>query len=88
MEMRYEAKIIDATAGAVSAVLMGDGRIGTNVLPAYINTMAEDGWRMVFMQEVMWRHIDGDPERLMVKFKRGYLKQSGRPYLQLPGCGA
>jgi|LWDU01.1.fsa_nt_gi hypothetical protein len=71
MGMKYESKVIDVTAGAVSSLLMGEGGIDTDVLPAYINTMAGDGWCMVFMEKVMRRHRPGsDRERLMITFKR------------------
>ncbi|MBP3982610.1 DUF4177 domain-containing protein, partial [Acidovorax sp. JG5] len=45
--MEYEYKVIDVADGAVSSFLMGEGRIETGVLEAYINAMASEGWRMV-----------------------------------------
>lgn len=69
--MEYEYKVIDVADGAISSVLLGEGRIETNVLEAYINAMAADGWRMVFMTKVMQRHMVAyDRETLMVTFER------------------
>ncbi len=55
--MEYEYKVIDVADGAVSSFLLGEGRIETGVLEAYINAMASEGWRMVFMTKVMQRHL-------------------------------
>jgi len=69
--MEYEYKVIDVADGAVSSVLLGEGRIETNVLEAYINAMASEGWRMVFMTKVMQRHlVVSDRETLMITFER------------------
>ncbi|MBB3859000.1 hypothetical protein GGQ88_000240 [Novosphingobium hassiacum] len=69
--MEYEYKVIDVADGAISSVLLGEGRIETNVLEAYINAMAAEGWRMVFMSKVMQRHmVTSDRETLMVTFER------------------
>lgn len=69
--MEYEYKVIDVADGAVSSVLLGDGRIETAVLEAYINAMAAEGWRMVFMEKVMQRYmLTSDRETLMVTFER------------------
>lgn len=69
--MEYEYKVIDVADGAVSSVLLGDGRIETAVLEAYINAMAADGWRMIFMEKVMQRYmLTSDRETLMVTFER------------------
>ncbi|HQS21963.1 MULTISPECIES: DUF4177 domain-containing protein [unclassified Acidovorax] len=69
--MEYEYKVIDVADGAVSSFLMGEGRIETGVLEAYINAMASEGWRMVFMTKVMQRHmLVSDRETLMVTFER------------------
>jgi hypothetical protein len=45
--MEYEYKVIDVADGAISSLLLGEGRIETNVLQAYINAMAAEGWRLV-----------------------------------------
>lgn len=69
--MEYEYKVIDVADGAISSVLLGEGRIETNVLEAYINAMAAEGWRMIFMSKVMQRHmVTSDRETLMVTFER------------------
>jgi hypothetical protein len=69
--MEYEYKVIDVADGAVSSFLLGEGRIETGVLEAYINAMASEGWRMVFMTKVMQRHLlISDRETLMVTFER------------------
>lgn len=47
--MEYDYRVIDVADGAISSVLLGEGRIETGVLEAYINAMASEGWRMVFM---------------------------------------
>ena len=69
--MEYEYKVIDVADGAISSVLLGEGRIETDVLEAYINAMASEGWRMVFMTKVMQRHmLVSDRETLMITFER------------------
>ncbi|MFI8616207.1 DUF4177 domain-containing protein [Acidovorax sp. NPDC077693] len=69
--MEYEYKVIDVADGAISSFLLGEGRIETGVLEAYINAMASEGWRMVFMSKVMQRHLlVTDRETLMVTFER------------------
>lgn len=69
--MEYEYKVIDVADGAISSFLLGEGRIETGVLEAYINAMASEGWRMVFMTKVMQRHLlVSDRETLMVTFER------------------
>lgn len=69
--MEYEYKVIDVADGAISSLLLGEGRIETGVLQAYINAMASEGWRMVFMEKVMQRHlVVSDRETLMVTFER------------------
>lgn len=69
--MEYEYKVIDVADGAISSALLGEGRIETGVLEAYINAMASEGWRMVFMNKVMQRHLlVSDRETLMVTFER------------------
>jgi len=69
--MEYEYKVIDVADGAVSSFLLGEGRIETEVLEAYINAMASEGWRLVFMEKVMQRHlIVSDRETLMITFER------------------
>ncbi len=69
--MEYEYKVIDVADGAISSFLIGEGRIETGVLEAYINAMASEGWRMVFMTKVMQRHLlVSDRETLMVTFER------------------
>ncbi|MPM12857.1 hypothetical protein SDC9_59211 [bioreactor metagenome] len=69
--MEYEYKVIDVADGAISSVLLGEGRIETDVLEAYINAMASEGWRMVFMTKVMQRHLlVSERETLMVTFER------------------
>ena len=69
--MEYEYKVIDVADGAVSTVLLGDGRIETKVLEAYLNAMAADGWRMVFMEKVHQRYLlTSERETLMVTFER------------------
>jgi hypothetical protein len=69
--MEYEYKVIDVADGAISSLLLGEGRIETNVLQAYINAMAAEGWRLVFMVKVMQRHlVVTDRETLMITFER------------------
>lgn len=69
--MDYEYKVIDVADGAISSLLLGEGRIETEVLEAYINAMASEGWRMVFMEKVMQRHlVIADRETLMITFER------------------
>lgn len=69
--MEYEYKVIDVADGAISSALLGEGRIETGVLEAYINAMASEGWRMVFMTKVMQRHlVVSDRETLMITFER------------------
>ena len=69
--MEYEYKLIDVADGAISSLLLGEGRIETEVLEAYINAMASEGWRLVFMEKVMQRHlVVADRETLMVTFER------------------
>ena len=69
--MEYEYKVIDVADGAISTVLLGDGRIETPVLEAYLNAMAADGWRMVFMEKVRQRYLlTSERETLMVTFER------------------
>lgn len=71
MMMEYEYKVIDVADGSISSILLGEGRIETNVLQAYINAQASEGWRMVFMEKVMQRHlIISDRETLMITFER------------------
>jgi hypothetical protein len=71
MAMEYEYKVIDVADGSVSSLLLGEGRIETSVLQAYINAQASDGWRMVFMEKVMQRHlVISDRETLMITFER------------------
>lgn len=69
--MEYEYKVIDVADGAISSFLLGQGRIETNVLQAYINAMASEGWRLVFMVKVMQRHLlVAERETLMITFER------------------
>lgn len=69
--MEYEYKVIDVADGAISSFLLGEGRIETKVLEAYLNAMAADGWRMIFMEKVMQRHlVVADRETLMITFER------------------
>ncbi len=69
--MEYEYKVIDVADGAISSALLGEGRIETAVLEAYLNAMAAEGWRMVFMANVLQRHLMvSDRETLMVTFER------------------
>ncbi|BBD00571.1 MULTISPECIES: DUF4177 domain-containing protein [Sphingobium] len=69
--MEYEYKVIDVADGAISSALLGEGRIETAVLEAYLNAMAAEGWRMVFMANVLQRHlVVSDRETLMVTFER------------------
>jgi len=69
--MEYEYKVIDVADGSFSSVLLGEGRIETAVLEAYINAMAGDGWRMIFMEKVMQRHlVISDRDTLMTTFER------------------
>jgi len=69
--MDYEYKVIDVADGAISSLLLNEGRIETDVLEAYLNAMAAEGWRMVFMANVMQRHlVISDRETLMVTFER------------------
>lgn len=69
--MEYEYRVIDVADGAISTVLLDDGRIETAVLEAYINAMAAEGWRMVFMEKVQQRYmLTSERETLMVTFER------------------
>lgn len=69
--MEYEYKVIDVADGATSSFLLGEGRIETSVLEAYLNAMAADGWRLVFMEKVLQRHLlVSDRETLMITFER------------------
>lgn len=69
--VEYEYKVIDVADGSISSALLGEGRIETNVLEAYLNAMASEGWRLVFMEKVMQRHvIVSDRETLMITFER------------------
>ena len=69
--MEYEYRVIDVADGSVSSFLLGEGRIETAVLQAYLNAMAAEGWRMVFMENVMQRHlVISDRETLMITFER------------------
>lgn len=69
--MEYEYKVIDVADGSISSALLGEGRIETNVLEAYLNAMAAEGWRLVFMEKVMQRHlVVSDRETLMITFER------------------
>ncbi|WP_278534745.1 DUF4177 domain-containing protein [Delftia acidovorans] len=69
--MEYEYKVIDVADGAISSLLLGEGRIEIEVLEAYINAMASEGWRLVFMEKVMQRHlVVADRETLMITFER------------------
>lgn len=69
--MEYEYKVIDVADGSVSSLFLGEGRIETGVLEAYINAMASEGWRLVFMEKVMQRHmVVAERETLMITFER------------------
>lgn len=69
--MEYEYKVIDVADGAISSLLLGEGRIETGVLEAYTNAMASEGWRLVFMVKVMQRHlVVANRETLMITFER------------------
>lgn len=69
--MEYEYKVIDVADGSISSLLLGEGRIETGVLEAYMNAMASEGWRMVFMAKVLQRHlVVADRETLMITFER------------------
>lgn len=69
--MEFEYKVIDVADGAISSLLLGEGRIETNVLQAYINAMASEGWKLIFMTKVMQRHlVISDRETLMITFER------------------
>lgn len=71
MVMEYEYKVIDVADGSISSLLLGEGRIETSVLQAYINAQASEGWRLVFMEKVMQRHlVVSDRETLMITFER------------------
>lgn len=69
--MEYEYKVIDVADGTISSFLLGEGRIETSILEAHINVMASEGWRMIFMEKVMQRHmLVSDRETLMITFER------------------
>lgn len=69
--MEFEYKVIDVADGSISSFLLGEGRIETNVLEAYLNAMAAEGWRLVFMEKVLQRHlVISDRETLMITFER------------------
>ena len=71
LQLEYEYKVIDVADGSISSLLLDEGRIETDLLQAYLNAMAAEGWRMVFMANVMQRHlIVSDRETLMVTFER------------------
>lgn len=73
--MEYEYKVIDVADGSLSSLLLGEGRIETSVLEAYINAMAAEGWRLIFMTKVMQRHlVVSDRETLMITFERAVPK--------------
>lgn len=70
-KMEFEYKVIDVADGSISSFLLGEGRIETEVLEAYLNAMAADGWRLVFMEKVLQRHlVISDRETLMITFER------------------
>lgn len=72
--MEYEYKVIDVADGSISSLLLGEGRIETGVLEAYLNAMASEGWRLKFMEKVMQRHLlVSDRETLMITFERAVL---------------
>lgn len=69
--MEYEYKVIDVADGSISSALLGEGRIETAVLESYLNIMAAEGWRVVFMANVLQRHlVVSDRETLMITFER------------------
>lgn len=69
--MDYEYKVIDVADGGISSFLLGEGRIETQVLEAYLNAMSAEGWRLVFMEKVLQRHLlITDRETLMITFER------------------
>lgn len=69
--MEFEYKVIDVADGAISSLLLNEGRIETDVLEAYLNAMAAEGWRVVFMANVLQRHlVVSSRETLMVTFER------------------
>ncbi len=69
--MEYEYKVIDVADGSISSFLLDEGRIETQVLEAYLNAMAAEGWRLVFMEKVLQRHLlVTDRETLMITFER------------------
>ena len=69
--VEYEYKVIDVADGSISSILLNEGRIETELLQAYINAMAAEGWRLVFMANVMQRHmVVSDRETLMITFER------------------
>lgn len=69
--MEYEYKVIDVADGAISSLLLNEGRIETDVLEAYLNAMAAEGWKVVFMANVLQRHlVISNRETLMVTFER------------------
>lgn len=69
--MEYEYKVIDVADGAMSSLLLNEGRIETDVLEAYLNAMAAEGWKVVFMANVLQRHlVISNRETLMVTFER------------------
>ena len=71
VRMEHEYKVIDVADGAISSLLLNEGRIETDVLEAYLNAMAAEGWRVVFMANVLQRHlVVSTRETLMVTFER------------------
>ena len=69
--MEHEYKVIDVADGAISSLLLNEGRIETDVLEAYLNAMAAEGWKVVFMANVLQRHlVVSSRETLMVTFER------------------
>jgi hypothetical protein len=69
--MEYEYKVIDVADGSINSLLLDKGRIETNLLEAYINAVASEGWRMVFMAKGLQRHlVNTDHETLMITFER------------------
>ena len=69
--MEFECKAINVADGALSSLLVGQGRIETTVLQAYLKATAAEGWRLDFLEKVLQRQfVVSDRATLMITLKR------------------
>lgn len=69
--MEYEYKVVDVADGSFSSLLLSDKGIAADVLQAYLNAMAAEGWRMIFMEKVRSHHLlVKEPDTLLITFER------------------